>query len=228
MEWTIRQVAAMIDHTNLHPYATESDFIKLCSEAKEYGFCSVAVNPFPVSLCRKLLESSRVLTGAAIAFPLGQLTIAGKLEEVRAAILDGCQEFDYVLNVGKLKEHDYSYIEAEMSAMKDAARKAGICCKVIFETCYLTDDEITAAAQIASNVEPDFIKTSTGFGPAGAAPKHVALMKRYAGPTVKVKAACGIRTWSEARAMLEAGASRLGTSSGIRIIEEMKVAGCAQ
>ena len=227
MQWASKQVAAMIDHTNLKAYATRADFEKLCDEARRYGFKSVAINTYPVKLCRELLAGSSVLTGAAIAFPLGQTTIATKVAEAENAVADGCQEFDYVLNIGKLKEHDYAYIEEEMRAMVQVARKAGICCKVIFETCYLTEEEIIEAAKTASRVNPDFVKTSTGFGAAGAKPEHVVLMKRFAGPDVQVKAAGGIRSWADARAMLEAGATRLGTSGGIRIIEEMNAVGLA-
>ena len=216
------QVAAMIDHTNLKAYATREDFQKLCGEARRYGFKSVAVNTYPVKMCREMLAGSGVLTGAAVAFPLGQTTVRTKLAEAENAIADGCQEFDYVLNVGRLKEHDYAYIEEEMAAMTALARGAGVCCKVIFETCYLTEEEIAEAAKIASRVRPDFVKTSTGFGTAGAAAEHVALMKRFAGPAVQVKAAGGIRCWADAKAMLEAGATRLGTSSGVRIIEELR------
>ena len=222
MIWTPGQVAAMIDHTNLKAYATRKDFQKLCDEARRYGFKSVAVNTYPVKMCREMLASSGVLTGAAVAFPLGQTTVRTKLAEAANAIADGCQEFDYVLNVGRLKEHDYAYIEEEMAAMTALARGAGVCCKVIFETCYLTEEEIAEAAKIASRVRPDFVKTSTGFGTAGAAAEHVALMKRFAGPAVQVKAAGGIRCWADAKAMLEAGATRLGTSSGVRIIEELR------
>ena len=222
MIWTPGQVAAMIDHTNLKAYATREDFQKLCDEARRYGFKSVAVNTYPVKMCREMLAGSGVLTGAAVAFPLGQTTVRTKLAEAANAIADGCQEFDYVLNVGRLKEHDYAYIEEEMDAMTALARGAGVCCKVIFETCYLTEEEIAEAAKIASRVRPDFVKTSTGFGTAGAAAEHVALMKRFAGPAVQVKAAGGIRCWADAKAMLEAGATRLGTSSGVRIIEELR------
>ena len=222
MIWTPGQVAAMIDHTNLKAYSTREDFQKLCGEARRYGFKSVAVNTYPVKMCREMLAGSGVLTGAAVAFPLGQTTVRTKLAEAANAIADGCQEFDYVLNVGRLKEHDYAYIEEEMAAMTALARGAGVCCKVIFETCYLTEEEIAEAAKIASRVRPDFVKTSTGFGTAGAAAEHVALMKRFAGPAVQVKAAGGIRCWADAKAMLEAGATRLGTSSGVRIIEELR------
>ena len=222
MIWTPGQVAAMIDHTNLKAYATREDFQRLCDEARRYGFKSVAVNTYPVKMCREMLAGSGVLTGAAVAFPLGQTTVRTKLAEAANAIADGCQEFDYVLNVGRLKEHDYAYIEEEMAAMTALARGAGVCCKVIFETCYLTEEEIAEAAKIASRVRPDFVKTSTGFGTAGAAAEHVALMKRFAGSAVQVKAAGGIRCWADAKAMLEAGATRLGTSSGVRIIEELR------
>ena len=225
MQWTCEQVAGMIDHTNLKPYATREDFRKLCEEAVRYGFKSVAINTYPVRMCREFLEGSGVLTGAAIAFPLGQMTVESKVQEARNAIADGCQEFDYVLNIGKFKEHDDAYIEDEMHAMVQVAHEADIICKVIFETCYLDEAEIVRAAEIASRVRPDFVKTSTGFGTSGATPAHVALMKRVAGEHVQVKAAGGIRTWAEAREMLEAGATRLGTSSGIRIIEEMRAQG---
>lgn len=225
MKLTTGVVAGMIDHTNLKAFATEADFRKLCDEAKAYGFKSVAINTYPVSICRKMLEGSDVLTGAAVGFPLGQMTIASKVAEAKNAIADGCQEFDYVLNVGKVKEHDYTYIEEEMTQMVRTAREAGICVKVIFETCYLTEEEIIAVAEIASRVKPDFVKTSTGFGTAGAKTEHVRLMKKYAGEDVQVKAAGGIRSWAEAKAMIEAGATRLGTSSGVKIIEEMKAEG---
>jgi len=225
MNITVKEVAAMVDHTNLKAFATREDFKVLCEEAMRYGFKSVAINTYPVKMCREMLEGSQVLTGAAVGFPLGQMTIESKVAEASNAVADGCQEFDYVLNVGKVKEHDYAYIEEEMTRMVAVARKAGICAKVIFETCYLTQEEIIAVAQIASRVKPDFVKTSTGFGTAGATAEHVRLMKEHAGADVQVKAAGGIRSWEAAKAMIEAGATRLGTSSGIRIVEEMQAAG---
>ena len=222
---TIKEVAVMVDHTNLKAFATKEDFQKLCDEAKAYGFKSVAINTYPVKMCREMLQGSDVLTGAAIGFPLGQMTIESKVAEASNAIKDGCQEFDYVLNVGKVKEHDYAYIEDEMKQMVAVARKAGICAKVIFETCYLTEEEIIEVAKVASRVKPDFVKTSTGFGTAGAKVEHVKLMKQYAGADVQVKAAGGIRSYEDAKAMIEAGATRLGTSAGIKIIEDMKAQG---
>lgn len=222
---TIREVAAMVDHTNLKAFAVREDFQKLCDEAARYGFKSVAINTYPVKMCREMLRGTEVLTGAAVGFPLGQMTIESKVAEAQNAVNDGCQEFDYVLNVGKVKEHDYAYIEDEMTRMVAVARAAGICAKVIFETCYLTEEEIIEVAKIAARVKPDFVKTSTGFGTAGAKPEHVRLMKQYAGSDVQVKAAGGIRNWEAAKAMIEAGATRLGTSSGIAIVEEMKALG---
>lgn len=225
MKYLVKQVAAMVDHTNLKAYATREDFQKLCDEAREYGFKSVAINTYPVRMCREMLEGSDVLTGAAVGFPLGQMTIEAKVAEAEDAVKNGCQEFDYVCNVGKVKEHDFDYLEREMAALVAVARRAGICCKVIFETCYLTEEEIVALAEVAARVKPDFVKTSTGFGTAGATAEHVALMKRHAGPDVQVKAAGGIRSWAAAKAMIDAGATRLGTSSGIKIIEEMRAEG---
>ena len=219
---TIEKAAAMIDHTYLKPYATAEDIKKLCGEAVRCGFKSVAVNPYPVKMCRELLRGSGVLTGAAIAFPLGQTTVAQKEAEARMAIADGAQEFDYVLNIGRLKEQDEKYIEDEMRVMTALAREKKVTCKVIFETCYLTEEEIVLASRIARNVGPDFVKTSTGFGPAGADKRHVALMKAWAGPEVRVKAAGGIRTWEDMKTMIDAGAERIGTSSGVRIIEELR------
>ncbi|MFA9465088.1 MAG: deoxyribose-phosphate aldolase [Velocimicrobium sp.] len=225
MNLTMKEVANMVDHTNLKAFARKEDFQVLCDEASKYGFKSVAINSYPVAMCRKMLEGSDVLTGAAISFPLGQTTIEAKTFEAQNAVDNGCQEFDYVLNVGKVKEHDYDYIKREMEAMVAVARKAGICCKVIFETCYLEKEEIIEVAKIASVVKPDFVKTSTGFATDGATAENVALMKKYAGADVFVKAAGGIRSFEAAKAMIEAGATRLGTSSGIKIIEEMQALG---
>ena len=221
MELTSKQLAGMIDHTNLKAFATTDDLTKLCREAAEYGFKSVAINSYYVKLCRKLLEGTGVLTGATISFPLGQMTVDMKAAEVMDAVKNGCQEFDYVLNVAKVKEHDYDYIEREMAAMVGTARRRGVACKVIFETCYLTDDEIIETAKVAARVRPDFVKTSTGFGTAGATVEHVRLMKKYAGDDVLVKAAGGIRTLADAMAMIDAGASRIGTSAGVKIINEL-------
>ena len=215
-----KALAGMIDHTNLKAFATEEDFRKLCREAADYGFAMVAINESPVAFCKSLLSGTGVHVGAAISFPLGQTDIGCKVSETEAAIKAGADEIDYVLNVGKLKEGNDDYIRREMEEIVAVCRSHGVICKVIFENCYLTKDEIRRAALIARDVRPDFIKTSTGFGTGGAAVEDVRLMKETVGDLVKVKAAGGIRSWATAKAMIEAGAERIGTSSGIAIVEE--------
>ncbi|MBR3251445.1 MAG: deoxyribose-phosphate aldolase [Erysipelotrichaceae bacterium] len=220
MKLTKDKLCKMFDHTFLKAYATKADFEKLCNEARTYGFAMVAINSYPVKLCKQLLKGTDVHVGAAIAFPLGQMSIEAKRMEAELAIEDGADEIDYVLNIGKVKEHDYDYIKEEMKAMVNVARKHDIIVKVILENCYLEKDEITEVSRIAKEVKPDFIKTSTGFGPTGATIEDVKLMKAAVGDEVKVKAAGGIRDYATCKAMIEAGAERIGTSSSIKILEE--------
>ncbi len=219
------ELASMFDHTFLKPFAQHSDMKKLCDEAVEYGFGMVAVNSVQTAACRALLKGSKVHVGAAISFPLGQTTIEMKCFEARRAIEDGADEIDYVLNIGRLKSGDYAYIQEEMMGIAELCRANHVISKVIFENCYLTSDEITAAAAIANKVRPDFIKTSTGFGTYGARLEDVALMKGVVGERIKVKAAGGIRDWATCRQMLEAGAERIGTSASIQILEEFRASG---
>ncbi|MGL5350292.1 MAG: deoxyribose-phosphate aldolase [Cetobacterium sp.] len=218
----VKQISQMIDHTQLKAFAEKKDFEKLCSEAKEYGFKMVAINPYPTKLCSELLKGTGVNVGAAIAFPLGQTTIEDKLNETLQAIKNGADEIDYVINIGKLKEKDYDYMELEMKGIVEICRKNNVISKVIFENCYLTKDEITKMSEIAFKVEPDFIKTSTGFGTGGALVEDVKLMKSVVKDKIKVKAAGGIRDLKTFMEMVEAGAERIGTSSGISIIKEFK------
>ena len=220
MELTKEKLCKMFDHTYLKAYATRADFEKLCKEAREYGFGMVAINSYPVRLCKELLKGSDVHVGAAIAFPLGQMSIEAKCMEAELAIKDGADEIDYVLNIGKVKEHDYDYIRNEMTAIVKIVREHNIIVKVILENCYLEKDEIVEVSRIAKEVKPDFIKTSTGFGPTGAKIEDVKLMKETVGDDVKVKAAGGIRDYATCKAMIEAGAERIGTSSSIKILEE--------
>ncbi len=215
-----RQLAQMIDHTLLRADATEEEIRCLCREARENGFACAMVNPAAVRLCRTCLEGSGVRAASVVSFPLGQTTIKEKVLEAQQAIRDGAQEIDYVINVGQLKQGNLAYIEEEMRNMTEVCHREGVVCKVILETCYLTKREICIASQIASRVKPDFIKTSTGFGTAGASAEDVRLMKAAAGKNVKVKASGGIRGWESCREMMEAGAERIGTSSGIHILEE--------
>lgn len=217
---TVEQLANMIDHTNLKAFADDAAFEKLCDEAKKYNFKMVAINPAQTVRCKKKLEGSPVHVGAAIGFPLGQTTLECKIFETKDAIEKGADEIDYVINVAELKNKNYDYIKKEMEEIVKICREAGKTSKVIFENCYLTDDEKRKVAEIAKKVKPDFIKTSTGFGTGGATVEDVKLMKSVVGDEVKVKAAGGIRDLKTALAMIEAGAERLGTSAGVAIVEE--------
>lgn len=219
---TSQELARMFDHTFLKPYATDQDFEKLCQEAKTIGAAMVAINSEPVKLCKKLLERTDVHVGAAISFPLGQTTLEVKVAETKKAIEDGADEIDYVINIGKAKMHDYDYIEKEMISIVELCRKHHVLSKVIFENCYLDKEEIKQIALIAKKVKPDFIKTSTGFGTSGALVEDVRLMKETVGDEVQVKAAGGIRDWKTCQAMIEAGATRIGTSSSLKILEEFE------
>lgn len=219
--YSVKDLAFMIDHTQLAPYAAPEAFEKLCREAVEYGFRMVAINSAQVEFCANLLKGTDVHVGAAIAFPLGQCTVASKLFETRDAIENGADEIDYVINIPKIITGDTEYIRREMEGIVTICREANVISKVIFENCYLTKDMIATLAQIAKEVKPDFIKTSTGFGSGGATLEDVALMKQVVGNSVKVKAAGGIRTPEAMIAMIEAGAERIGTSAGVRIIDAL-------
>lgn len=222
MKYTDYQIAAMIDQTLLKPFATTDDFRKFCQTSAEYHFKMVAINSAPVRKCKEFLKNSDVLVGAAIGFCLGQTTIADKVFETQYAILDGADEIDYVINIGELKSGNYTYIEKEMRSIVDVCREYGRTIKVIFENCYLTDDEKKKMCEIALKVKPDFIKTSTGFGTGGATVADVSLMKQMVGNEIQVKAAGGIRTLEDAKVMLKAGATRLGTSAGCAIIDQIR------
>ncbi len=219
---TKEELASMFDHTFLMAYASRDDFIKLCDEAKDIGAAMVAINSEPVKLCKELLKGTNIHVGAAISFPLGQTTLDIKLAETKQAIDDGADEIDYVINIGKAKMHDWNYIEQEMRSIVELCHENQVICKVIFENCYLTKEEIVKIAEIAKEVKPDYIKTSTGFGTSGATVEDVRLMKETVGNEVKVKAAGGIRDWKTCQAMIKAGASRIGTSSSLKILEEFQ------
>ena len=223
---TREELCGLFDHTNLKAFADTAAFETLCREAAEGHFAMVAINSAPVALCHRLLAGTNVHVGAAISFPLGQMTIEGKLAETRDAIANGADEIDYVINVGEVKNGNFEYIQDEMSQMTSLCRGAGVLIKVIFEICYLTDEEIIKVAEIAREVRPDFIKTSTGFGTGGATVSAVRLMKETVGDAVKVKAAGGIRGWEACAAMIDAGAERIGTSSSLKILEEFDAARC--
>ena len=214
------QFAKLFDHTNLRPYANFADMKKLCDEARENGFAMVAINSVQTRLCKELLKDSDVHVGAAISFPLGQTSIETKVFETVDAIRNGADEIDYVINITQLKEGNWDYIEDEMRRIVSACREGGAVSKVIFENCFLTDDEKEHLCKIALKVRPDYIKTSTGFGTGGATIEDVRLMKRIVGDHIKVKAAGGIRDLATCLAMVEAGAERIGTSAAVKIMEE--------
>lgn len=216
---TVKELAGYFDHTLLKAFVTDEDFKKLCDDADKYGFKMVAINSAPVALCKEYLKDSPVHVGAAISFPLGQTTIETKVFETKNAIENGADEIDYVINIVELKNKNYGYIKREMEAIVAVCRENDVLSKVIFENCYLTKDEIAKVAEIAREVKPDFIKTSTGFGTGGATVEDVKLMKSIVGDDVKVKAAGGIRDLETCLAMIEAGAERIGSSSSIEITE---------
>lgn len=217
---TKEQLVKLFDHTCLYAYATEAHMKKLCDEARAYNFAMVAVNSVQVKLCKKFLKDTDVHVGAAIGFPLGQTTIASKVFETVDAIQNGADEIDYVINITELKDGNYDYICEEMRQIVAECRKANVISKVIFENCYLTQEEKEILCKIALEVKPDFIKTSTGFGTGGATLDDVKLMKSIVGDAVKVKAAGGVRDLETCMAMVEAGAERIGTSAAVKITEE--------
>lgn len=217
---TKEQLVKLFDHTCLYAYATEAHMKKLCDEARAYNFAMVAVNSVQVKLCKKFLKDTDVHVGAAIGFPLGQTTIASKVFETVDAIQNGADEIDYVINITELKDGNYDYIREEMRQIVAECRKANVISKVIFENCYLTQEEKEILCKIALEVKPDFIKTSTGFGTGGATLDDVKLMKSIVGDAVKVKAAGGVRDLETCMAMVEAGAERIGTSAAVKITED--------
>lgn len=216
---SVKKLAGMIDHTFLKPFGTEENIQKLCAEARSYGFAMVAINPAEVTTCATLLADCPVRVGAAIGFPLGQTTTECKAFETRDAIAKGATEIDTVINVRALQKGQLDIVKREIEDMVAICRPAGVICKVILETCYLTDAEKETVCEIAREAGVDFVKTSTGFGTAGATVHDVALMRRVVGPAIGVKAAGGIRDLETALALIAAGATRLGTSSGIELVE---------
>jgi deoxyribose-phosphate aldolase len=219
-EWTKTVVAATIDHTLLKPIATSEQVRELCAEAKANKFASVCVNPVWVPLVAKELSGSGVAVCTVIGFPLGANASETKAEEARLAVKQGAQEVDMVINVGALKSGDLRTVEEDIrSVVKAAAPKAIV--KVIIETCFLSDEEKRIACELSVKAGANFVKTSTGFGTGGATAEDVRLMRKTVGAACKVKASGGIRSYHDAILMLEAGADRLGTSSGVAIVSEL-------
>ena len=214
------RLAHMIDHTLLKPDATQDQIAQLCFEARKHGFASVCVNPAHVRLCAELLKGSGVPVCTVIGFPLGATATDVKVFETQQSIRDGASELDMVINVGALKSRDYELVERDIASIARACHAASTILKVIIEAALLTDEEKVAACQLAKVAGADFVKTSTGFGPGGATAEDVALMRRVVGPSMGVKAAGGIRSHADAQKMIAAGASRIGASASVRILQE--------
>ena len=213
-----KNVAGMIDHTLLKQDATPAQIKVLCKEAKEYSFASVCINPSYVSLCSDLLKGTSVKVCTVIGFPLGTTTTEVKQFETEQAINNGADEVDMVINIGQLKEGNYEYVEKDVRAVVNTAKRKNVLTKVIIETALLTDEEKVKASLICKNAGADFVKTSTGFSTGGATVGDVALMKYVVGKKIGVKAAGGIRSKKDADAMIASGADRIGASASVKII----------
>ena len=216
----LKEFAKIFDHTNLHPDATREDIESLCKEARDNGFGAVCVNPYYVKLSRELLEGSDVEVCTVIGFPLGATNSEVKAFEVKQAVSNGAVELDMVLNIGAMKDGVHDVVKKDIAAVVQASGEH--LTKVILETCFLTKEEIKKACELAKDAGADFVKTSTGFGPEGAKIAHVKLMRETVGKDMGVKASGGIRTYEKAKAIVEAGASRIGASSSVKILEEYK------
>jgi len=215
-------VAAMIDHTLLKPDATRAEVEALCREAAEYRFASVCVNPTWVASCARLLQGSPAKVCSVVGFPLGATTPDVKHYETRRALFDGAREIDMVINVGALKSGDLRVVERDIEAVTGPCRESGAVSKVIIEAALLTDEEKVTACTLAKAAAADYVKTSTGFGPGGATAADVALMRRVVGDEMGVKAAGGVKDLDALKAMVAAGATRIGASAGVRIVKESK------
>jgi deoxyribose-phosphate aldolase len=216
-------LARMIDHTLLKPEATAADIERLCDEAKRHGFYSVCVNPTYVVQCKALLRGSPVKLCCVVGFPLGAQSPEIKAMEARKAIRDGASEIDMVINIGALKSKDEALVLRDIRAVVEACKDGRALSKVIFETALLTDDEKVRACELSMKAGADYVKTSTGFASGGATADDIALMAKTVAPKkLGVKASGGIRTYDDAVRMIEAGATRIGASASVRILEEAK------
>ena len=211
-------LAKLIDHTILKPIAGKEDILRVCDEARKHGFCSVCINPFWVPYAKELLAGSDVKVCTVIGFPLGANTTAVKTYETQDAIKNGADEIDMVINIGALKDKDYDTVLADIQAVRQACQ--GHTLKVIIETSQLTDDEKVKACEISAQAGADFVKTSTGFTGGGATAADVALMKKSIPANMQVKASGGVRTREDFDAMVAAGATRIGASCGVKIVED--------
>src|SRR5881392_1021034 len=215
-------IASMIDHTLLKPDATRQNIEELCREAAQFKFATVCVNPTWVALCSRLLAGSGVGVCSVVGFPLGATTADVKGYETQRAIFDGAREIDTVINVGALKSGDLRVVEKDIEAVVAPCRACGALSKVIIEAALLSDDEKVTACTLAKAAGADYVKTSTGFGPGGATASDVALMRRVVGAEMGVKAAGGVRDFESVKAMIAAGATRVGASAGVKIVQQAR------
>jgi deoxyribose-phosphate aldolase len=212
-------IAAVIDHTILKPEATKAEILKICREARQYSFASVCVNPYWVPLVRAELQGSPVKVCTVVGFPLGATSTDAKVAETVAALRSGAQEIDMVINVGALRSGDHDAVKFDIQQVVRASHEAGAIVKVILETALLDDNEKAVASMLCKQAGADFVKTSTGFSKSGATAHDVALMRSVVGPEMGVKASGGIRTLEDLRTMTAAGATRIGASASVKIVE---------
>ncbi len=224
LEITRDKIAGMIDHTLLKPEATPDEIERLCAEAMEHRFASVCVNPGYVTLAAATLGKSLVKVCAVIGFPLGATTSGSKVREAQEAISNGASEIDMVINIGRLKSGDDRYVENEIREIVDVGHSKSAFVKVIIETCLLSDAEKERVCVLTNNAGADFVKTSTGFSKGGATAADVALMRKVVGPMMGVKASGGVRSLADAILMIQNGATRIGTSAGVKIMSEYEEA----
>jgi deoxyribose-phosphate aldolase len=216
------EVASLIDHTLLKADATRQEIEKLCSEAREFGFATVCVNPTWVSACAQLLRGSATGVCTVVGFPLGATTTDVKHYETRRVIYDGANEVDMVINVGALKSGALTAVERDIEAVVSACRDCRVLSKVIIEAALLSDEEKITACTLSKAAGADYVKTSTGFGPGGATVADVELMRRVVGPDIGVKAAGGVRDYEALKNLVTAGASRVGASAGVKIVQQAR------
>lgn len=213
-------IAKLIDHTLLKPDATQDQIAQLCYEARKFGFAAVCVNPTHIQLCSQLLQGTQVHVCTVVGFPLGATPPEVKAYEAQQAIDDGATEVDMVINIGALKSKDYALVERDIATVARTCHAGGAILKVIIEAALLTDEDKVIACQLAKAAGADYVKTSTGFGPGGATSHDVELMRRSVGPGLGVKAAGGIKSLEDAKEMVAAGATRIGASAGIKIVQQ--------
>lgn len=217
-----REIASLIDHTLLKPEATREQVRKLCEEAVRFGFASVCVNPWYVSLAAELVRGSAVKVCSVVGFPFGATLPRVKIFEAEEEIKQGAQEIDMVINVGALKSGEEEIVEADIRGVVEASHHGGAICKVILETALLSTEEKVRGCVASKNAGADFVKTSTGFGPGGATAEDVALMRAVVGGEVGVKAAGGVRSLEDVKKMVAAGATRIGASASVKILEQAR------